>query len=62
MCTSPQIAGEILKVMDKIIEENVLKEFKQSDPYSMTVDDWTDISILKELVCVLWQDRNEKKF
>ena len=48
---SPQIAGESLKVM---IEENVPKEFKQSDPYGMMVDDSTDISILKQLVCMCY--------
>ena len=49
--TSPEIAGEFLKVMDKMIEESVLEEFKQSDTYSIMVDESTDISILKQLVC-----------
>jgi hypothetical protein len=49
--TSPEIAGEFLKVMDKMIEESVLEEFKQSDTYSIMVDESTDISILKQLMC-----------
>ena len=49
--TSPQIAGEFLKVMDRMIEERVLEELRQSDTYSIMVDESSDISILKQLVC-----------
>ena len=49
--TSPQIVGEFLKVMDRMIEESVLEEFRQSDTYSIMVDESTDVSILKQLVC-----------
>lgn len=37
--------------MDRMIEERVLEELRQSDTYSIMVDESSDISILKQLVC-----------
>ena len=51
MYTSPQIVGEFLKVMDRMTEEIVLEDIRQSDTYSIMVDESTDIRILKQLVC-----------
>ena len=49
--TSPQIAGEFLTILDGMIKEKVLNEIRQSDTYSIMIDESTDISILKQLVC-----------
>ena len=48
--TSRQVIDEFLGIMNNMIQENVLKYFKDSTYFSLLVDESTDISVLKQLV------------
>ena len=48
--TSSQIVGEFLEVSDGMVIEEVLQDMLKSSSFSITVDESTDISVLKQLV------------
>ena len=52
--TSPQIVGELLEIIDAIVNEAILDDMKKGRVFSIMVDESTDVSVQKQLYSAVW--------
>ena len=50
--TSEQTVRELLQTLSSVIEEGILEDIQSSEFFALTIDESTDIAVLKQLVLV----------